>query len=81
MNVTIRRRILYNVKHGHAVCLKFGGRFFTSLTMLGFEAKVSYLLCNQRKSNFVFIFQESLIRHLPFHCYKLTSLITKSASQ
>ena len=56
MNVTIRRRILYNVKHGHAVCLKFGGRFFTSLTMLGFEAKVSYLLYNQRKSNFVFIF-------------------------
>ena len=41
MNLTIRRAIFNNVKHHHAVCLKFGDRFFTSLTMLGVQAKAS----------------------------------------
>ena len=34
-------KILNNVKHRHAICLKFGGRYFTSLAMLRWEAKAS----------------------------------------
>ena len=41
MDLTIQMKILNNVKYRHAICMKLGGRFFTSLTMLGYEAKAS----------------------------------------
>ena len=41
MDLTIRMEIFDKVKHRRAVCLKFGKRFFTSLTMLGLQAKAS----------------------------------------
>ena len=34
-------KIFNNLQHRHAICLKFGGKFFTSLTMLGCEAEAS----------------------------------------
>ena len=43
----------------HAICLKFGGRFFTPLTMLGL---------NQKKSNFLL----SPVFSICWRCYKLT---------
>ena len=41
MDVTFQIRIFNNVKHRHAICLKFGDRFFISLIVLGLEAKAS----------------------------------------
>ena len=40
-DLTIQMIILNNVKHHHAICVKFGDRFFTFLIMLVVEAKAS----------------------------------------
>ena len=41
MDLSFQMKILNNVKHRQAICLKFGDRFFTFLTMLGCEVKAS----------------------------------------
>ena len=41
MNLLIRIRIIYNVKHRHAIRLKIVGKFLTSLTKQVGEEKAS----------------------------------------
>ena len=41
MDLSIRMRVIYNVKHRYAIRLKFGGKFLTFLTKLVLEAKTS----------------------------------------
>ena len=49
MDLSIQMGIINYVKHRHTICLKFGGRFFTSLSMLGLEEKAR--ICSAIKEN------------------------------
>ena len=51
MDLTIQMRKFNNLKHRFAICLKFSDRFFTSLTMLGLEAKAS--ICSVIKEDLI----------------------------
>ena len=53
--------IFNNVKHLHAICLKFGDRAFTFLTMLRFQDKTS--IHSTTKGN------------LPIYCLRFTAFI------
>ena len=41
MDLSIRMRIVYNLKHRYAMRLKFGEKLLTSLTKIVLEAKAS----------------------------------------
>ena len=49
--LTIDMRMFINVKHRHAICLKFGDRIFTFPTMLGLESKGN--ICSAIKENLI----------------------------
>ena len=49
MDLLIRMKIIYNVKHRNAVRLKFGYTFLSSLTKLVLETEVS--ICSTIKEN------------------------------
>ena len=49
MDLSIRIRIIYNVRHGYAIRLKFGGKLLTFLTKQVLEGKAS--ICSTIKEN------------------------------
>ena len=49
MDLPIQMRIIYNVKDRYAICLKFEGKYLTSLITLVFKAKAS--ICSIIKEN------------------------------
>ena len=61
MDLTIRKAMFDNAKHRHAIYLKFGDRFFASLTMLGIQTKAS--ICSTVKEN------------LPIYCRKFLAFV------
>ena len=61
MDLSIRIRVTYNVKHRYAIRLKFGHKFVTSLTKLVLEVKDS--ICSTIKEN------------LLLHCRKFLAFV------
>ena len=59
MDLSIRMKPMYIVKHHYAIRLKFGDKFLTSLTKQGFEAKTS-IYCSTIKENLLFYCLEFL---------------------
>ena len=51
MDPTIQTRIFNNAKNRNAISLQFGDRLFTSLTMLGLEAKAN--ICSRIKETLI----------------------------
>ena len=51
-------KMFNNVKHHHAKCLKFGDKFFTFLTILGYKAKAS--ICSAIKENLILYYRKFL---------------------
>ena len=49
MDLSIRMRVFYNVKHRYEICLKFGDKFLTSVTKIVLEAKAS--ICSTIKES------------------------------
>ena len=60
VDLTILMTIFSYVKHRYVIRLKFGGRFFISLTTLGLQAKAS--ICSTKKN-------------VPLYCRKSSAFV------
>ena len=57
MDLSIRMRIICNVKHRYAIRLRFGEKFLTFLTKLVFQRKAS--ICSTIKENLLLYYKFS----------------------
>ena len=76
MDLNIRMRAFNNSEHCQAICLKLEDRFFTSLTMLGLQAKAN--ICYTIKENLLLYcrnFSAFVIESLVFQNGFLITLI------
>ena len=53
IDLSIRIKINYNVRHRYAICFKFGDKLLTFLTKLVLEVKAS--ICSTIKENLLFL--------------------------
>ena len=56
MDLSIRRRIIYNVRHGYVICLKYRGNLLTFLTKWVLERKAS--ICSTIKENLLLYYRK-----------------------
>ena len=75
MDLPIWMRIIYNVKHRYATCLKFRGKLITSLTKLVVRAKAS--ICSKIKENLLLYCRNLSYNGIYYRCQNLTYFYNK----
>ena len=60
MDLPVRMRISYNLKHRYAICLETGEKFFPSLAKLVTEAKANIYSQSKKMYFYIVIFRHLL---------------------
>ena len=69
MDLPVRMRISYNLKHRYAICLETGEKFFTSLTKLVTEAKANIYSQSKKMYFYIVVIFRHLLLLLEFNMF------------